>query len=330
MLRTARLLPHQGLLTLGSDPARFQTKPPACYRASWQLPGPDFHRQATTSLRTIRPAATSRPYLLFCWAHGITSLLSPAEDGWLHIEPQDSGGVPIVRIARLPAPHAAKQFEHLALERVVQRMGPLTHVPLSALTSSEGADYDPWWKRFGEAVNAEAEQSGLIKRGLHPCTSCGLPLLLALTAGIAVAGPVGLSSTAGVGAGFAALVLGLIAIGAASRPRLSEQGKAAAAWWRQRGSGLAGAVLADQLPPGTQPSPHSTEAIVAQGAAPLPEGHVWSSYGGQWRTIKVGPLASRAGDDPAGASSWPSSTRFSPSRCSAYQAACPATRPGSW
>jgi len=25
-------------------------RPPACYRASWQLPGPDFHRQATTSL----------------------------------------------------------------------------------------------------------------------------------------------------------------------------------------------------------------------------------------------------------------------------------------
>src|SRR5437868_3110973 len=38
----------------GSGPARFQTAPPACYRASWQLPGPDFHRQATTSLRTRR------------------------------------------------------------------------------------------------------------------------------------------------------------------------------------------------------------------------------------------------------------------------------------
>jgi len=36
-------------LTLGSDPARFQTEPPACYRASWQLPGPDFHRQANGS-----------------------------------------------------------------------------------------------------------------------------------------------------------------------------------------------------------------------------------------------------------------------------------------
>jgi hypothetical protein len=49
MLRTAQSLPPKGLLTLGFDPARFQTKPPACYRASWQLPGPDSHRQATTS-----------------------------------------------------------------------------------------------------------------------------------------------------------------------------------------------------------------------------------------------------------------------------------------
>ena len=30
-----------GLSTLGFDPTRFQTKPPACYRASWQLPGRD-------------------------------------------------------------------------------------------------------------------------------------------------------------------------------------------------------------------------------------------------------------------------------------------------
>jgi energy-coupling factor transporter ATP-binding protein EcfA2 len=36
----------------GFDPARFQTTPPVCYRASWQLPGPDSHLQATTSLRT--------------------------------------------------------------------------------------------------------------------------------------------------------------------------------------------------------------------------------------------------------------------------------------
>lgn len=44
--------PPAGLLTLGFDPTRFPAEPPACYRASWQLPGPDSHRQATTSLRT--------------------------------------------------------------------------------------------------------------------------------------------------------------------------------------------------------------------------------------------------------------------------------------
>jgi hypothetical protein len=46
--------PRLGRSTLGFDPARFQTKPPACYRAPWRLPGPDFHRQATTSLRNER------------------------------------------------------------------------------------------------------------------------------------------------------------------------------------------------------------------------------------------------------------------------------------
>ena len=44
-----RAPPITGLSTLGFDPTRFQTEPPVCYRASWQLPGPDFHRQATTS-----------------------------------------------------------------------------------------------------------------------------------------------------------------------------------------------------------------------------------------------------------------------------------------
>jgi hypothetical protein len=51
-LRTVQLLPLKGLSTLGSGPARFQTEPPACYRAPWRLPGPDFHRQATTSFRS--------------------------------------------------------------------------------------------------------------------------------------------------------------------------------------------------------------------------------------------------------------------------------------
>ena len=44
--------PPVGLLTLGFDAGRFPPTPPVCYRASWQLPGPDLHRQAMTSLRS--------------------------------------------------------------------------------------------------------------------------------------------------------------------------------------------------------------------------------------------------------------------------------------
>jgi hypothetical protein len=43
--------PVTGLLTLGFNTGRFPPTLPACYRASWQLPGPDSHRQATTSFR---------------------------------------------------------------------------------------------------------------------------------------------------------------------------------------------------------------------------------------------------------------------------------------
>ncbi len=65
MLRTAQSLPLEGLLTLGFDPARFQTEPPACYRASWQLPGRDSHPQATTSLCWISYSTEH----LQLWAH---------------------------------------------------------------------------------------------------------------------------------------------------------------------------------------------------------------------------------------------------------------------
>ncbi len=58
-LRTARLLPLEGLLTLGFGPARFQTEPPACYRAPWRLPGPDSHRLATTSFRSSQVTSSS-------------------------------------------------------------------------------------------------------------------------------------------------------------------------------------------------------------------------------------------------------------------------------
>ena len=55
-----------GRLTLGSDAGRFPPTPPACYPASWHLPGPDSHRQANASLRPDQITECNTSEL---WAH---------------------------------------------------------------------------------------------------------------------------------------------------------------------------------------------------------------------------------------------------------------------
>ena len=84
----------KGLSTLGFDPIRFQTEPPVCYRASWQLPGPDSHRPATTSLRartSSYPEPIATPPVLLDALHTLyrllfrsasnTSMLTPSTPG---------------------------------------------------------------------------------------------------------------------------------------------------------------------------------------------------------------------------------------------------------
>jgi hypothetical protein len=81
MLRTAQSLPPTGLSTLGFDPARFQTEPPACYRASWQLPGRDSHPLAATSLCSDQVTVLAPPPNR--WAHVALPAIcdTPAELG---------------------------------------------------------------------------------------------------------------------------------------------------------------------------------------------------------------------------------------------------------
>jgi hypothetical protein len=74
MLRTAQSLPPTGLSTLGFDPARYQTEPPACYGASWQLPGRDSHPLAATSLCSDQVTVLAPPPKR--WARVVV----PAED----------------------------------------------------------------------------------------------------------------------------------------------------------------------------------------------------------------------------------------------------------
>ena len=84
MLRAGQSLPPKGLSTLRFDAGRFPPTPAACYRASWQLPGPDSHRLADTSLRvdylnatTSKGDITSRTH-----AAGHTKLPLATGDYW--------------------------------------------------------------------------------------------------------------------------------------------------------------------------------------------------------------------------------------------------------
>src|SRR6266542_3900296 len=105
MLRTASSLPPTGLSTLGFDPPGFPTEPPACYRASWQLPGPDSHRQATTSLRTRRSTAqhtASPPALLGARSNDVIQW-PPSNRGSLGaVAPAGSGLSPLFTAAMWP------------------------------------------------------------------------------------------------------------------------------------------------------------------------------------------------------------------------------------
>ena len=79
MLRPGQLLPPKGLLSLGFAAGRFPPTPPACYWASWQLPGPDSYRQVDTSLHVATPK-TPPPFLCSqcprCWAHELRARMT--------------------------------------------------------------------------------------------------------------------------------------------------------------------------------------------------------------------------------------------------------------
>jgi len=82
MLRTARLLPLAGLLTLGFDHRRFQRQPPVCYWAPWRLPRPDFHRLATMSLRWLSSDYSIANLQLWTHFGRASRLLSHPGDEW--------------------------------------------------------------------------------------------------------------------------------------------------------------------------------------------------------------------------------------------------------
>jgi hypothetical protein len=69
MLRAGQSLPPKRLSTLRFNAGRFPPTPAACYRASWQLPGPDSHRLVDTSFRAVTSSHHPLPRRPRRWAH---------------------------------------------------------------------------------------------------------------------------------------------------------------------------------------------------------------------------------------------------------------------
>ncbi len=93
MLRAGQLLPPKGLSTLRFSTGRFPPALAACYRASWQLPGPDLHRLADTGLRVNHLNVTTSWSSLCTHAAGHTKLRLERFLGQVEVaEVADQGG----------------------------------------------------------------------------------------------------------------------------------------------------------------------------------------------------------------------------------------------
>jgi hypothetical protein len=77
----------------------------------WQLPGPDFHGQVATSLRTARSSATSQRHLPLCWARERSGLSA----GILYEMPMVASAAGIGGVVALVTAHHCQRIAEFAL-----------------------------------------------------------------------------------------------------------------------------------------------------------------------------------------------------------------------
>ena len=214
-----------------------------------------------------------------------------ADAGAVRFETDPSGAV-TVGAAGPASGLALRDYERVALRRVLERAGLGTGVPLSALVSDDGASSDHFRTGFTDKLGAEAGAAGLARRSSGRGT---WPAVLALLAGWVCAAIVmaGISQQAALlifSAGSVTSLMSLLVALARRRWRPTPEGVAAANRWRQHQAIAEPAGPQRHRGGAAQPATSATLAMSGSENAPLPRGQVWSSFGGQWHVVKAGPV----------------------------------------
>lgn len=225
----------------------------------------------------------------------IDCLRELADEGLVRYE-TDLAGLPLISLGadRSRSGRPLLPFEQVALARVRNRAGRQSLVPFSALVSDDGDDYANWVRQQRDELGQEAQRAGLAAKSA-PRGSWRLTLSLAAMASAAVLAVHTVDWKAGdaiAGPVLSAALLALLIPLFLRRWRLTTDGAAAVGAWRHDG----GPAPGDCFRSGTGPTDTGRTVWALEGpqAAPLPKGHGWSSFGGQWHTVKLGPLLSEA------------------------------------
>lgn len=290
--------------------------PPGRAGAAALWPGPVDERAALVNLTVTRGRPNGAAYP--------ATLLDLAAKGHLVITQRLPGQLWCGLPAAAPADTGLAESERLALADA-RRLAGRSGVPFEAAAESCASDVRGKWDPFQQAARAEGRQAGLTRPRLPVAVQAPLYVGAGVVGALAFAAVDAVPHTSGVVAplvaAFFAFTIPVTMVGSLSqKDRLTGRGAAlgasaareatdAAAGWRHLSpvpasspaelSALALAVAAGApvalpgaspgLAAGVRPGPRT--AFSQQTSETPRPAAAWSSVGGQWRLVKVGPTS---------------------------------------
>jgi hypothetical protein len=291
--------------------------PPRWAEATAPWPGPAGERPALVNLVAARGRLNGAAYP--------ATILDLAAKGHLMITQRAPGQLWCDVPAAAPADTGLAQSERLALADA-RRLADRGGAPFEAVAESCASDVRGKWDPFERAVRAEGRQAGLTRPRLPVVVQAPLYVGAGVVSLLVFAAVDAVPHTSGVVAplvaAFFAFIIPVTVVGSLSqKDRPTGHGSAVAAWaareaadaaasWDHLGpvpvsspadlSALALAVAAGvPVPvPGVSPGlaagvrPGRATARSAQSAQTPRPAVAWSSAGGQWRLVRIGPVLS--------------------------------------